>query len=690
MLVRSNIFFTVQQQFRYTVLACTEQHLRILPHSYSVVRISNSFKISRYKQMKTWLLSNDALQLSSGDMLLSVTAEQVFSSVVEETQIYDDLAVGKHGDTLNLNFIKYPVRVSIFVHDDSFSGLPCIDFLATTQRNTSFPISRLALHSGHVVFNGSWYPCDQESMITVMKLLDELSLIFNEDSLGKHSFTLNSLKDILLLKHSSFLGLPVTDNLSDRSIRKLLKNYSKSYAPRGVSANLYPYQQDGWNWLFFAMYEGLGVVLADEMGLGKTLQIICAISEIKYSFPDACFLVVCPGSILENWRRELSRFCPSLIVYKHHGSNRVGDPKVLTEYDVVITSYDTAARDLSMFKMVNWWAIILDEAQNIRNPTTRRAKSIKQISRRVGIAVSGTPLENRLRDIWSIFDFIAPNYLGELRHFENRFAENEIAARELEPLVSPVILRRMVAEVANDLPDRLDIPEVLEFTQDEAAEYENIRVSTLHQYGQSASLVSITKLRQFCSHPSIIDMQNSDRYKNFTKFQRLRELIEEIASLGEKALVFTSYTKLADMIASMVVTEFDSMASVVDGRIDFDRRQTIIDEFSCESNFLLLALNPRAAGTGLNISAANHVIHYNPEWNPALVDQATARAYRRGQERPVTVRRLIFCGTVEETMEERLSKKRALADGAIVGVKGSEENYPDIFSALQQTPMKSR
>ncbi len=632
--------------------------------------------------MLTWSLSDDVLQLSTGDSFLPVTAEQVYSTVVEKTPLFDGLATGEHGDASGVTFTKHPVYVSIVLCDDLDSGLPSIELLATSQRNVSFPMSQLALYAGHVVYNNTWYPCDLGSKAIVLDLLDEVS--FN-----KIDLSINSLKDILHLKRSSYIGLPVFDKLSEQSIGKLLKNYSKSMPHHRVLAKLYPYQQDGWKWLLFIVREGLGAILADEMGLGKTLQSICAISAMKSSFPNACFLVVCPGSILENWRREVAHFCPTLTLYKHHGPNRTGDPKVLTTHDVVITSYDTAVRDLSMFKMITWRAIILDEAQNIKNPNSLRASSIKQLFRYAGIAITGTPIENYLRDMWSIFDFISPGYLGKLSDFENNFTDDIVAAKKLEPVVSPIILRRTVREVASDLPDRLDVPEILEFSQDEAVAYENMRTSILQQYGRSAALVSITKLRQFCSHPNILDVQVTNGDNEFTKFQRLRELIDEIASLGEKVLVFTSYTNMADMIVSMVNAEFHSSAAFIDGRVDVNHRQAIIDEFSSDANFLLLALNPRAAGTGLNISAANHVIHYNLEWNPALIDQATARSYRRGQERPVTVRRMIFCGTVEEVIEERLQRKRTLADTAVVGVNGSDKNYSDIISALQRSPVQS-
>ena len=388
--------------------------------------------------------------------------------------------------------------------------------------------------------------------------------------------------------------------------------------------------------------------------------------------------------------REIARFCPDLRTLKHHGSERTGRPVDLRDYDVVVCSYDTAIRDLSLLKMVEWRVVVLDEAQNIRNPDALRTKSVKQIRRKVGLAVTGTPIENRLRDLWSIMDFAVPGYLGDLKSFEGRYGEDSEAAAKLEPLVTPLMLRRRVSEVADDLPERIDISEVLELSEAEACGYDEMRERVFAEYGTAATLVSLGKLRQFCSHPVILGDDSGIRIETFSKFERLRGLLEEIFSLGEKALVFTSYTRMADLIANMTSSEFDAMSATLDGRLDIDDRQPLIDSFSGYRGPAVLVLNPRAGGSGLNIAAANHVIHYNPEWNPALEDQASARAYRRGQERPVTVRRLIYAGTVEEVMDERLRRKRDIAGTAIIGVEGKEEDYADIMAALERSPSIAR
>ena len=353
-----------------------------------------------------------------------------------------------------------------------------------------------------------------------------------------------------------------------------------------------------------------------------------------------------------------------------------------------MSSYDTVVRDLSLLKMIEWNVVVADEAQNIRNPEALRSKSLKQIGRKVGLAVTGTPIENRLRDLWSIMDFAVPGFLGDLRNFENLYSENVAGAAVLEPLVSPLILRRRVSEVADDLPDRIDIPEVLELSEAETDKYDELRAMIVSDYGASATLVSLGKLRQFCAHPIIVRRDTCLGLESFSKFERLKDLLEEIFALEEKALVFTSYTKMADLIAGMASRELGAMAEILDGRTEINDRQPLIDMFSGYAGPAVLVLNPRAGGTGLNITAAKHVIHYNPEWNPALEDQASARAYRRGQIHPVTVRRLIYSGTVEEVIDERLRRKRKIAGRAVIGVEGTEEDYRDILAALERSPSK--
>ena len=631
--------------------------------------------------LKHWVLKGDVLEISDGETRVAANADQVYTSVVKNNPAWIDLPAGKCGDAKFLTFSSYPVELRVVISANPESGHPVLTFEAETQENKRFPVSEVAMKRGHVVYNGTWHPAWSDSSECVAAMLKEAGF---DPQLGAP----RTLRGFLHLKRAASYGEPVVDKLTDDILKKLsLKE--RATEPKGIQAQLYPYQVDGWRWLRFVLREQLGGLLADEMGLGKTLQVISALRDPGGNAGEGAALVVVPSSLLENWVREISNFCPEFRVLKHSGPMRTGRPAELQGFDVIIVSYDTAVRDLSLLQMISWNIVILDEAQNIRNPDARRTKSVKQIKRNVGLAVTGTPIENRLRDLWSIMDFVIPGYLGELRSFETRYAEDKDAAAKLEPLVTPLILRRRVADVASDLPKRIDIPEFLELTNAEAVAYEKMRADIYENYGNAATLVSLVKLRQYCSHPSIIENRRHALDTEFSKFERTKELLEEIFSHNEKALIFTSYTKMADLLSDMATREFGVMSAILDGRLDAEKRQPLIDSFSHHDGSAVLVLNPRAGGVGLNITAANHVIHYNPEWNPALEDQASARAYRHGQQLPVTVRRLIFAGTVEEVIDQRLQRKRTIADTAVIGVGGREDDYADILLALERSPLRS-
>jgi SNF2 family DNA or RNA helicase len=448
---------------------------------------------------------------------------------------------------------------------------------------------------------------------------------------------------------------------------------------------LYPYQITGVRWIRFLANEGLGGILGDEMGLGKTVQVIAALSEEAGSRPN---LIVAPATILENWRREFVRFAPDLKVAVHRGAGRTGFPSSLRDHDVVITSYDTVVRDLAMLKMLAWRFVILDEAQAIKNADTLRARSLRQIPKRTGLAVTGTPLENRLEDLWSILDFSCPGVLGPLNDFRKRFENTIDGAAALQPVVSPLLLRRRIVEVAADLPERIDIPVAIEMPIAEATRYEQIRQAILHDYGATATLVALTKLRAFCAHPFVLEPIEDDPAAYSAKYVRLMEILDEVVAARDKIIVFTSFKRMIDLLVRDIDGRFGIPCFWIDGRTPVEDRQDIVDRFSEVGSSAALILNPRAAGTGLNIVAANHVLHYNLEWNPAVEDQASARAHRRGQRRPVTVHRLYYIATVEEIVDQRVVLKRQLAAAAVVGTAGKDD-ISDLAEALRVSPVRN-
>lgn len=572
---------------------------------------------------------------------------------------------------------RYPLSPVLTIVE-SGEGIPVYTIFGSA-RGVTLELEVVDLERGYRIADRVWHPVEPTAAQEVLELLR---------STGANIGQARSLRTFLAVRRAGRLGGAVDDRMADRAISPLVFAPPADDVPAGVNATLYSYQLAGWRWLKFLLAEGIGGLLADEMGLGKTLQVIAALSD-SGGGPLRPALIVAPGSLLENWRREIARFAPHLRVLKHHGPLRTGRPVELQGYDVVITSYDNAVGDNSLLNMIHWKVVILDEAQFIRNPTAQRSKAVKRLHREAGLAMTGTPVENRLLDLWSIMDFVLPGHLGDAKAFEALFPDDVDGAARLEPLVSPLMLRRRVAEVAKDLPPRIDIPQVLELDEDEAAAYDAERERISAEYGAAATLVTLTSLRRFCAHPSLMSGASATANPmSFSKFRRLDETVEEIFAQGEKVIIFTSFTVMADMIARHIETRFGTFTGIIDGRLAIDDRQPLIDRFSAVRGRAALVLNPKAGGAGLNITAANHVIHYNPEWNPALEDQASARAHRRGQELPVTVHRLLVADTVEDVVAERLARKRALSDTAVIGIEGKDDDYGDIVAALNRSPSK--
>ncbi len=529
---------------------------------------------------------------------------------------------------------------------------------------------------GHVVRDGVVFPFSPEGTEAVASVLMEAHV-----ALGLMSFT-----QAIALRKLAGEGRPVDDRIGDFERSMFGVNVEDDAVPAGVVAKLFPYQLDGWRWLRFLAQNGVGGLLGDEMGLGKTLQVISMIADPGED-RMAPVLIIAPGTLLENWHREFKKFAPVVTVLIHHGADRTGRPSVLERSAVVVTSYDTVVRDAGLFGTLNWRAVILDEAQAIRNPDAKRTAAVLALHRERSFAMTGTPLENRLMDIWSIMNFVAPGYLGSRRDFNRRFGDDVDGAQSLEPLITPLMLRRRVKDVAKDLPPRIDIDVPLAMPQDIARAYEQLRLDALSDFGSMGPLIAMMKLRQFCAHPSSVGVELK-KPESFPKTARLLEIMEEIAESGEKAIVFSSYVAVSDILVEAMRRKLNIWVDVIDGRVPLDQRQGIIDAFSAVSASACLVLNPKVGGAGLNITAASHVIHYGLEWNPALEAQASARAWRRGQTRPVTIHRLFFADTVEEIMNDRLATKTELGDAAVLGVSGRKKDYDDALKALSLTPLR--
>lgn len=471
-------------------------------------------------------------------------------------------------------------------------------------------------------------------------------------------------------------------------------------APEGLNATLYPYQEHGVAWLKETLSAMGGAVLADEMGLGKTLQII-AILLLNKPTPDNPALIVCPTTLIANWRREIHRFGPSLTLQLHRGNERTGFYKDLMQSDIVISTYDTLVNDITLFKSVEWSYVICDEAQAVKNPESMRRIALSSLPRRYTIPVTGTPVENSLMDLWSLTDLAIPGILGEREEFSLHYPDTEEGAQELSTISDTIILKRQIKDVAADLPDRTEIDLPVELDLEAIDEYERIRAETIAEYGAAGQLVAVGQLAIYCAHPWLrikqpistdweehLELKPSQKFPLMTpKMKTCIQLLSEAIRNQKKVLIFVAYNHCGTLIRKAAfernihVSYWDS----INGSTPQQDRQSIVDTFTSVEGPAVLVLNPKAAGTGLNITAATIVIHYTQNWNPALEMQASARAHRRGQENPVTIYRLFYQGTVEETMIERSSWKRALGE---VAIPISTRDKQDLEKAIIVSPVK--
>ncbi|TCA08580.1 DEAD/DEAH box helicase [Rhizobium leguminosarum] len=466
----------------------------------------------------------------------------------------------------------------------------------------------------------------------------------------------------------------------------------------GLHADLFPYQARGVKWMWETVNRTGGLILADEMGLGKTLQIIALLlmAPPEESSPA---LIVCPTSLIANWVREFGKFAPSLTLLVHRGPHRAGIFRDLQVASVVITTYETMVNDVSIFSSFEWSWVICDEAQAIKNPQSNRRQAVVSVPRRRAIPMTGTPVENTLMDLWSLTDFAIPGMLGDKSVFEVEFPDTVEAGQALGRLTDPIILKRRVRDVAADLPDRIDIDLPLELDDKLARHYDDVRETTMAKYPVAGALVATMQLQLVCAHPwlRVPDTAGSDwddaainvrdELPLITpKLDRTTELLREAFANGRKVIVFALFNRIGDLIRTACKDFGGIYWGAINGSTPQQDRQTIVDDFSGSTGPACLILNPKAAGAGLNITAATVVIHFTPVWNPALEAQASARAHRRGQTEPVTIYRLFYKDTVEEVMIERSSWKNDLANET---VPVSSRDATDLKRALQITPVRS-
>jgi non-specific serine/threonine protein kinase len=482
-------------------------------------------------------------------------------------------------------------------------------------------------------------------------------------------------------------GLPVVEVSADGWLGDLLSGETEvrvpaAEPPERFHGSLRPYQLRGLSWLSFLESAGLGGILADDMGLGKTVQLLALLAG---DAPGPT-LLVCPMSLVGNWQREAAKFAPALRVHVHHGAERARGADfraAVAASDVVITTYAIAARDATALKSLSWHRLVLDEAQAVKNAATKQAVAVRGLPARHRIAVTGTPVENRLADLWSIMDFANPGLLGTARKFKERFAEpverhgDADAAARLRRITQPFVLRRLKTDrsIISDLPEKLEMEVLCNLTREQASLYQAVVDEMLGKIERSEGvarrglvLATMTRLKQICNHPAHAMRDGSRLAGRSGKLLRLEEILDEVLAAGERALVFTQYAEFGGMLRGHLSARLGREVAYLHGGLDKPARDALVARFQAAtpSSPPVFVLSLKAGGTGLTLTAANHVVHVDRWWNPAVEDQATDRAFRIGQRRAVQVRKFVTAGTVEEKIAAMINEKRGLA-AKIVG-----------------------
>ncbi|MEZ4677880.1 MAG: DEAD/DEAH box helicase [Caldilineaceae bacterium] len=456
--------------------------------------------------------------------------------------------------------------------------------------------------------------------------------------------------------------------------------------PEDFVGELRPYQRRGVGWLSYLSQLGLGACLADDMGLGKTVQSIALLlyDRARRDGHHVPSLLLCPTSVVTNWRREVERFAPTLRVLVHHGSGRLaGDEftEALDNHDLIITSYGTARRDMDLLGKLVWANLILDEAQNIKNPGAKQTQAVRRLQAENRIALTGTPVENRLAELWSIIEFLNPGYLEGYERFRRRYVipieryNDEQQVVELRNLVQPFLLRRLKSDpsIIADLPEKNEMVVYCSLTQEQAELYERVVDQSLAKLDQSDGiqrrgmvLALLTKLKQICNHPAHYLKEEGPIKGRSGKLNRMTEMMEEVVAVGDSALVFTQFVEMGELLQRHFVEHLKADVLFLHGRTTAAQRERMVMAFQETETPTIFILSLRAGGAGLNLTRANHVFHFDRWWNPAVENQATDRAFRIGQRRDVQVHKFVVAGTLEEHIQQLLDDKQNLAD-TIVG-----------------------
>ena len=552
------------------------------------------------------------------------------------------------------------------------------------------------LKSPLVQIRGQWVSLDAEQIEAAIKFWEQHQLE------GEMSL-LDAMK-LGLGGETSAGGLPIDGIESDKWLTSWLKKFEQAdkleqlSQPKGLDGQLRPYQLYGYSWLVFLRKWGVGACLADDMGLGKTIQTISLLLHEKGTKKklSAPVLLIAPTSVVTNWEREIGRFAPGLKTYIHRGASRMrGEemPDAVKGQDVVLTSYPVARLDAESFQSLKWLAVILDEAQNIKNPEAKQTQAIRKIGAEFRIALTGTPVENRLSELWSIMNFLNPGYLGARKSFRENFSlpieryQDGEAIKQLKQLTAPFILRRVKTDpcVISDLPEKVETKVYCSLTEEQATLYEAVVQDVMKKIEEEDGikrhglvLSMMMQLKQICNHPVQYLHQKSKAGAEASldnrsgKLERLGELLEEVLAEKDRSLIFTQFAEMGELLADYLPKAFGAGTQFLHGGTSAKMRDQMVRRFQEDEHAPpIFILSLRAGGTGLNLTRANHIFHFDRWWNPAVENQATDRAFRIGQKRNVQVHKFVTTGTLEEMIDEMIESKKGLAKAIV----GSGENW---------------
>jgi len=537
------------------------------------------------------------------------------------------------------------------------------------------------LKSPLVKVRGQWTQIDQDQIRAAIRFLNK----------QRHqSLSARELLTVALGADKQMSGMSVTavdlsgwlnqllDQLTGRAEHAILPQ------PKGFNGELRHYQERGYSWLAFLRKWGLGACLADDMGLGKTVQTLALIQQERESGEERPVLLICPTSVVNNWRKEAEQFTPDLKVLVHHGSDRrkkQAFKNAATRHGMVVSSYGLLQRDVEFLKEVPWAGIILDEAQNIKNPATKQSKAVRALTSDYRIALTGTPVENHVGDLWALMDFLNPGILGSQAGFKNSYYRpiqiyrNAVVAEKLKTLTGPFILRRLKTDrtIISDLPEKMEMKEYCTLTKEQASLYKAVvdemqekieQVEGINRRG--LVLATLLKLKQVCNHPAQFVGDNSSLEQRSGKLQRLVELVSETRELGDRTLIFTQFAEMGGMLQDYFQGQFGEEVFFLHGGVPKKKRDEMVERFQHDADAPhIFILSLKAGGTGLTLTRANQVIHYDRWWNPAVENQATDRAFRIGQKKNVQVRKFIVAGTLEERIDTMIENKTGIANQVV-------------------------